>query len=166
MTKTTKYGLENLTRKFMIISKRYIFFHHKSFLNYYLKLTLILKNKISSNHSSEEKIAEIVQNQLADFQKGWEALVSSIDANTRQATTNSEDLLTINSNVQNVENEIQKLSIKNQKFEKTSKTFFEKMDNWSNETHSTISQIQDILPEVFLFYFLKYKNCKFEFYFS
>jgi K+/H+ antiporter YhaU regulatory subunit KhtT len=93
-----------------------------------------------------------VQNQLADFQKGWEALVSSIDSNTRQSASNSEDLLTINANVQNVENEIQKLSIKQQKLEKTTKSYFDDVEIWTNQTHASIGQIQEIMPEVFNFY--------------
>ena len=102
--------------------------------------------------SPEEKIAQIVQNQLADFQKGWEALVSSIDSNTRQSASNSEDLITINANVQNAEKEIQKLSIKQQKVEKSTKSHFDDVETWSKQTISSIGQIQEILPEVFLIF--------------
>ena len=111
---------------------------------------------MSSSQSPEEKIAAIVQNQLADFQKGWEALVSSIDSNTRQSASNSEDLLTINANVQNVENEIQKISIKNQKLEKSSKSYFENVEDWTKQIHATISQIQEIIPEVYFLNFAKF----------
>ena len=94
-------------------------------------------------------MTRIVQTQLQDFQKGWEALVASIDNNTRQIAINSEDLLTINSNVQNTEKEILKVASKTQKLEKSSKAYFENIESWTKETFESITQIQSFIPEVF-----------------
>jgi hypothetical protein len=75
--------------------------------------------------------------------------VASIDNNTRQISINSEDLLTINANVQNTESEILKLSSKNQNLEKSSKSYFENVEIWTKETFDSIKQIQQHIPEVF-----------------
>ena len=81
-------------------------------------------------------------------------MVASIDNNTRQIAINSEDLLTINTNVQNAEKEILKISQKNQKLEKSSKSYFENVETWTKETFDSITQIQQQFPEVF--YSLKF----------
>ena len=104
--------------------------------------------KVPNENFTEEKVARIVQNQLQDFQKGWDSLVASIDSNTRQIALNSEDLLTINANVQNAEKEILKISAKNQKLEKSSKNYFENVETWTKETFDSITQIQSFIPEV------------------
>ena len=93
-------------------------------------------------------MARIVQSQLQDFQNGWDALVASIDNNTRQIAINSEDLLTINANVQNAEKEILRISTKHQKLEKSTKTYFENVESWTKETFDSITQIQSYIPEV------------------
>ena len=104
--------------------------------------------KVPNESFTEEKVAKIVQHQLQDFQKGWDSLVASIDSNTRQIALNSEDLLTINANVQNAEKEILKISAKNQKLEKSSKNYFENVETWTKETFDSITQIQSFIPEV------------------
>lgn len=104
-------------------------------------------SKIPNETSSEENIVKIVHEQLSDFQKGWESFVSSIDANTKQIAINSENLATINSNVQNTEEEILKISNKNQKLEKSAKDYFENVEMWTNEAQNAIVQLQETNEE-------------------
>jgi predicted nucleic acid-binding Zn-ribbon protein len=85
---------------------------------------------------------------LADFQLGWENLVSSIDRNTKAISLNSKNLSTIDSNVQNTESEIQKISEKHFALEKLSKNYFEKVEFWTTEVHGAIGQLREENEEV------------------
>ena len=91
--------------------------------------------------------------QLADFQTGWENLVASIDRNTKAITLNSTNLLTIDSNVRNTENEIQKISEKHYTLEQSSKDYFEKVEKWTQDVHESIAQLRLNSDEVSNFFF-------------
>ena len=95
------------------------------------------------NHKEkDEKIVKIVYEQLIDFQKGWENLVASIDRNTKAITLNATNLLTIDSNVRNTENEIQKMAEKHHTLEQSSKDYFEKVEKWTQKAHESIAQLR------------------------
>jgi hypothetical protein len=95
---------------------------------------------------------------LSGFQQGWSKLVASIDANTKAIALNSKNSFTIDSNVQNAENEIQKLGSKFKSIEKMVKSNFDQTNIWTKNTDETILQIQKVIPEVsiaFFIYFFK-----------
>jgi isocitrate dehydrogenase kinase/phosphatase len=87
---------------------------------------------------------------LVDFQNGWEKLVASIDRNTKAIALNSKNLLTIDSNVQNTEIEILKISEKHYTLEKLSKEYFEKVESWTSDVHCAITQLRKDSNEVII----------------
>ena len=68
--------------------------------------------------------------------------MDSIDRNTKAISLNSSNLLTIDSNVRNTEHEIQKCAEKHHTLEQSSKNYFEKVENWTQEVHQSIAQLR------------------------
>ena len=107
-------------------------------------------------------MGKIIDRHLESFHKGWNNLVNSIESNTKAISLNSNNILTLDANIQNTEIEISKLFEKLLNLEKLSKNYFEDLETWTTQAHETIDQIRKSIPEVFAmknyFSFDKYFN--------